>query len=228
MQQFEIIAEKRADQGKGASRRLRRAGKAPGILYGGGGEPQSIAVSNNQMMLHLAHEAFYSRILTLKLDGAAERVVLKDLQRHPFKPMVLHVDLMRVDERKKLTMRVPLHFLNGSTCAGVKTGGGVISHLMTDIEISCLPKDLPEFIAVDLGAMNVGDTLHISDLRLPDGVEPVGDAEQGVVSCHLPKVVVEEAPVEAEAGAAVATAPAGAPAATAAAAAPAAKAEAKK
>jgi len=224
MQQFEIIAEKRADQGKGASRRLRRAGKAPGILYGGGKTPQSIAVSNNEMMLHLAHEAFYSHILTLKLDGAAERVVLKDLQRHPFKPIVLHVDLMRVDESKKLTMRVPLHFLNESTCVGVKTGGGVISHLMTDIEISCLPKDLPEFIAVDLGAMDVGDTLHVSDLKLPDGVEPIGDAEQGVVSCHLPKVVVEEAPVEAEAAAA----PAGAPAAAAPAAAPAPKAEGKK
>ena len=224
MQQFEIIAEKRADQGKGASRRLRRAGKAPGILYGGGKTPQSIAVSNNEMMLHLAHEAFYSHILTLKLDGAAERVVLKDLQRHPFKPIVLHVDLMRVDEKKKLTMRVPLHFLNESTCVGVKTGGGVISHLMTDIEISCLPKDLPEFIAVDLGAMDVGDTLHVSDLKLPDGVEPIGDAEQGVVSCHLPKVVVEEAPVEAEAAAA----PAGAPAAAAPAAAPAPKAEGKK
>lgn len=224
MQQFEIIAEKRADQGKGASRRLRHAGKAPGILYGGGKTPQSIAVSNNEMMLHLAHEAFYSHILTLKLDGAAERVVLKDLQRHPFKPMVLHVDLMRVDENKKLTMRVPLHFLNESTCVGVKTGGGVISHLMTDIEISCLPKDLPEFIAVDLGAMGLGDTLHVSDLALPDGVEPIGDAEQGVVSCHLPKVVVEEAPAEAEA----AVAPAGAPAAAAPAAAPAPKAEGKK
>jgi large subunit ribosomal protein L25 len=224
MQQFEIIAEKRADQGKGASRRLRRAGKAPGILYGGGKTPQSIAVSNNEMMLHLAHEAFYSHILTLKLDGAAERVVLKDLQRHPFKPIVLHVDLMRVDENKKLTMRVPLHFLNESTCVGVKTSGGVISHLMTDIEISCLPRDLPEFIAVDLGAMDVGDTLHVSDLKLPDGVEPIGDAEQGVVSCHLPKVVVEEAPVEAEAAAA----PAGAPAAAAPAAAPAPKAEGKK
>jgi len=224
MQQFEIIAEKRADQGKGASRRLRRAGKAPGILYGGGKTPQSIAVSNNEMMLHLAHEAFYSHILTLKLEGAAEKVVLKDVQRHPFKPIVLHVDLMRVDEKKKLTMRVPLHFLNESSCVGVKTGGGVISHLMTDIEISCLPKDLPEFIAVDLGAMNVGDTLHVSDLKLPDGVESIGDAEQGVVSCHLPKVVVEEAPVEAEAAAA----PAGAPAAAAPAAAPAPKAEGKK
>ncbi len=224
MQQFEIIAEKRADQGKGASRRLRRAGKAPGILYGGGKMPESIAVSNNEMMLHLAHEAFYSHILTLKLDGAAERVVLKDLQRHPFKPIVLHVDLMRVDEKKKLTMRVPLHFLNESTCVGVKTGGGVISHLMTDIETSCLPKDLPEFIAVDLGAMDVGDTLHVSDLKFPDGVEPIGDAEQGVVSCHLPKVVVEEAPAEAEAAAA----PAAAPAAAAPAAAPAPKAEGKK
>jgi large subunit ribosomal protein L25 len=223
MQQFEITAEKRADQGKGASRRLRRAGKAPGILYGGGKSPQSIAVSNNEMLLHLAHEAFYSHILTLKLDGAAERVVLKDLQRHPFKPIVLHVDLLRVDEKKKLTMRVPLHFLNESTCVGVKTGGGVISHLMTDIEVSCLPKDLPEYIAVDLGAMDIGDTLHVADLKLPDGVESVGDSEQGVVSCHMPKVVVEEAPAEVEAAAAPAAAAAAAPTAT-----PAPKAEGKK
>jgi large subunit ribosomal protein L25 len=110
---------------------------------------------------------------------------------------------------------VPLHFLNESTCVGVKTGAGVISHLMTDIEVSCLPKDLPEYIAVDLGAMNIGDTLHVADLTLPDGVESVGDSEQGVVSCHLPKVVVEEAPAEAEAAApaaAAAAAPAAAPA----------------
>jgi large subunit ribosomal protein L25 len=214
MQQFEINAEKRADRGKGASRRLRHAGKAPGIVYGGGKVPQSIAVSNNEMLLHLDHEAFYSHILTLKLDGTSERVVLKDLQRHPYRPVIMHVDLLRVDENKKLTMRVPLHFLNEGIAPGVKVDAGVISHLMTDVEISCLPKHLPEFIAVDLGEMKLGDTVHIGDLKLPEGVEFEGDAEQGVVSCHIPRVVVEEeaaAPVAAEATAA-------APAATAAAA----------
>lgn len=218
MQQFEINAEKRGDQGKGASRRLRRAGKAPGIVYGGGKSPQSISVSNNEMLLHLEHEAFYSHILTLKVDGAAERVVLKDLQRHPFRPIITHVDLLRVDEKKKLTMRVPLHFLNEASCPGVKTDGGVVSHLMTDIEIDCLPKDLPEYIAVDLGEMKLGDTIHVGDLKLPDGVEALGDTEQGVVSCHQPRVVAEETPA----------AEAAAPAAATAAAAPAAKPEAKK
>jgi large subunit ribosomal protein L25 len=214
MQQFEINAEKRAVQGKGASRRLRHAGKAPGIVYGGGKAPQAITVSNNEMLLHLDNEAFYSHILTLKVDGAPERVVLKDLQRHPYRPVITHVDLLRVDENKKLTMRVPLHFLNESTAPGVKTDAGVISHLMTDIEISCLPKNLPEYIAVDLGAMNLGDTIHVGDLKLPEGVEAQGDTEQGVVSCHQPRVAVEEAAPAAEAVAAVA-APAAAPAAAA-------------
>jgi len=203
MQQFEINAEKRVGQGKGASRRLRRAGKAPGIVYGAGKEPQAIQVSNNDMLLHLEHEAFYSHILTLKLDGATEKVVLKDMQRHPFKPLIMHVDLLRVDEAKKLYMRVPLHFLSQDKCAGVKTEGGVISHLMTDLEIACLPKDLPEYIEVDVAEMHVGDTLHVSDLKMPAGVEIAGDPEQAVVSCHIPMVITEEveaAPAEAVAG----------------------------
>lgn len=229
MQQFEISAETRVDQGKGASRRLRHAGKAPGIVYGGGKTPQPIQVNNNDMLLHLAHEAFYSHILTLNVDGAPERVVLKDLQRHPHKPIIMHVDWLRVDENKKLYMRVPLHFLNENISAGVKTGGGVISHLMTELEIECLPKDLPEYIAVDVGDMDLGDTRHVSDLTLPEGVEASGDPDQAVVSCHLPKVVVEEAPAEDEAAAAIAAAAAAAPAAPAApAAAPAAKPEGKK
>jgi large subunit ribosomal protein L25 len=210
MQQFEINAEKRADQGKGASRRLRHAGKAPGIVYGGSKPPQAITVSNNEMLLHLDHEAFYSHILTLKVDGTPERVVLKDLQRHPYRPIITHVDLLRVDEKKKLTMRVPLHFLNEATAPGVKTDGGVISHLATDIEISCLPKNLPEYIAVDLGSMNLGDTIHVGDLKLPEGVEAEGDTEQGVVSCHQPRVAAEEAAPVVEAAAAPAAAPAAA------------------
>ncbi|MGQ0658535.1 MAG: 50S ribosomal protein L25/general stress protein Ctc [Chromatiales bacterium] len=226
MQQFEVNAEKRVAQGKGASRRLRRAGKAPGILYGAGKAPLPIQVSNNDMLLHLEHEAFYSHILTLKLDGAAERVVLKALQRHPFKPIIMHVDLLRVDEAKKLHMRVPLHFVNEGTCVGVKTGGGVLSHLSSELEITCLPKHLPEYIEVDVGSMNVGDTLHVSDLALPSGVEAAGDAGQGVISCHIPKVVTEETE-EVTAEVAVGEAAAAAPAAGAPGAAPAAASEAK-
>lgn len=227
MKQFEISAEKRSDQGKGASRRLRRTGKAPGILYGAGKAPQPIQVSNNEMLQHLEQEAFYSHILILKLDGAQEKVVLKDLQRHPYKPIILHMDLLRVDEAKKLYMRVPLHFINENICAGVKTAGGVISHLMTDLEVSCLPKDLPEYIAVDIAEMNLGDTLHVKELKLPGGVEVAGDPEQAVVSCHLPKVVTEEVPVEAEVVPAAAAAVVPAAPVPPAAAVPAAKAEAK-
>ncbi len=211
MQQFEISAERRVDRGKGASRRLRRAGKAPGILYGASKAVEPIQVGNNDLLLHLEHEAFYSHILTLKLDGTATRVVLKDLQRHPYKPLIMHIDLLRVDEAKKLHMRVPLHFLNEGICVGVKTGGGVLSHLLSELEISCLPRNLPEYIEVDVTAMDLGDTLHVSDLRLPDGVEAATDAGQAVVSCHMPKVITEEVEAvaaEAAVGEAAAATPA--------------------
>jgi large subunit ribosomal protein L25 len=212
MQQFEINAETRVEQGKGASRRLRRAGKVPAIVYGAGKDPKSIQVSNAEMLMHLKHEAFYSHILTLSLDGASERVVLKDLHRHPFKPYLMHLDLLRVAENEALTMHVPLHFINESVCVGVKAEGGVISHLMSDVEIQCLPKDLPEFIAVDIGEMHVGETLHLSDLSLPEGVEIVGDVEQGVVSCHQPRVVAaEETTTETAAAEPAAAAPAAEP-----------------
>ena len=202
MQQFEINAEPRVDQGKGASRRLRRAGRVPGVLYGAGKNAEILSVSNNEMLLHLEKEAFYSHVLTLKLGSGSERVVLKDLQRHPFKPILMHIDLLRVDENKELFMRVPLHFVNEGICVGVKTGGGVLSHLLTDLEISCLPRNLPEFIEVDVAEMDLGDTLHVADLKLPNGVQAVTEIEQGVISCHLPKVVVEATPEESAAEAA--------------------------
>jgi len=215
MQQFEITAEKRVDEGKGASRRLRRAGKVPGILYGAGKEPQSIQVGNTDMLLHLEHEAFYSHILTLKLDGATQRVVMRDLQRHPYKAYLLHIDLLRVDEKQKLTMRIPLHFLNQEICPGVKTEGAVLSHLMSEVQIRCLPKDLPEYIAVDVGGMHVNDTLHLSELKLPAGVEVAEDPEHAVVSCHIPRVI-EEPVAEVAPEAAAAEAAAGAEGAAAA------------
>jgi len=196
METFEIIAEPREDMGKGASRRLRRDGKVPGVVYGANKDAASIMVSQNEIMHHLEDEAFYSHILTLQVGKTKEKVVLKNLQRHPYKPVVLHLDLLRVDENETLTMRVPLHFINEDKCIGVKEGGGVVSHVITDLEIVCLPKDLPEYIEVDLAEVNVGEGIHLSDLKLPEGSEIAallhgGDAAQIVATVHIPKVVVE-------------------------------------
>jgi len=190
---FEIEAVSRSDQGKGASRRLRREGMVPGIIYGGGREPQMFATKHNVLLRHLDQEAFYSHILTIKVDGENQNVVLKDLQRHPAKPFVTHLDLLRVADSDRIKMNVPLHFLNEDTAPGVKAGGQV-SHTMTDVEIICAARDLPEFIAVDVGAMNVGDIIHLSDLVLPKGATlqafSSGDSAEhdaAVVSIHTPR-----------------------------------------
>ena len=171
MNPFEIEVEPRADLGKGASRRLRRAGKAPAILYGGEKQAQSLAVSQKDLLKRLENEAFYSHILTLNIGGKMEKAVLKDLQRHPFKPLLLHVDFQRISESKKIHLRVPIHFVNADSCVGVKMEGGVISHQMVEIEVACLPKDLPEFITVDLAETHLGQTIHLSSLKLPEGIE---------------------------------------------------------
>ncbi len=199
---FEIDAVSRDDQGKGASRRLRREGMVPGIIYGGGKDPQMFATKHNELIQHLDHEAFYSHILTVKLDGKAQKVVLKDLQRHPAKPFIMHMDLLRVAASDRIKMQVPLHFLNEETAPGVKAGGQV-SHTMTDVEVICAAKDLPEFIAVDIGAMNVGEIMHLSDLELPKGVALVafshGDEAEhdaAVVSIHAPKGAAAEEEAE--------------------------------
>ena len=199
---FEIKAVSRDVQGKGASRRLRREGLVPGIIYGGDTEPQMIATQHNELLLHLEHEAFYSHILTVNLDGKAQKVVLKDLQRHPAKPFVLHLDLLRVSDKDRIKMHVPLHFLNEDTCPGVKAGGK-ISHVMTDVEVICAAKDLPEFIEVDMAGMNVGDTIHLSELNMPEGVEVLalthGDGhDTGVVAIHAAKGGADEAEEAAE------------------------------
>ncbi len=192
MEKFDIAATSRNDRGKGASRRLRRAGKVPGIVYGAGAEPTAVQLDHNDMILHCAHEAFYSHILTINIDGKPERVVLKDMQRHVYKPFIMHMDFLRVNESEALNMRVPLHFVNEDRCVGVKIGGGIVSHLISDIEITCLPKDLPEYIEVDLEHMNIGDSLHLADLKLPDGVQITlllhgGDSNLAVVSLHTPR-----------------------------------------
>jgi len=166
---FEIVAESRSDMGKGASRRLRRLGMVPAIVYGGHQDPQMIALGHNALLRHLEHEAFYSHVLTLKVGEAESKVVLKDLQRHPAKPLVMHADFQRVSADEKLRMMVPLHFINEGSSKGVKAGGQA-SHTLTEVEITCLPKDLPEFIAVDMAEMELGDILHLSELPLPEGV----------------------------------------------------------
>ena len=203
MEQFEISAETRERKGKGASRRLRRTGHIPGILYGANKDPVNIQLEHNDVIRHTELEAFYSHVLTLKLPSGDERVVLKDMQRHPFRPQVLHMDFLRVDENEKLSMRIPFHFINEETCAGVKAGG-VLSHVMTEIDILCLPRDLPEFIEVDVEQLELGDSLHLSDITIPSGVEVAslahgGDDAQSVVSVHVPRVIAEPEDIAAEA-----------------------------
>ncbi len=196
---FVLNAEKRDDQGKGASRRLRRAGRVPGIIYGGDKTPEAITLDHNEMLRSLEHEAFYSHILTVKLGGKDEQALLKDLQRHPIKPVIMHVDLLRVMADREVRVHVPLHFLNEKTSPGVKTDGGVISHHLIEVEVECLPKHLPEYIEVDCGDMKVGDAYHLTDLKLPEGVVLVAlmhgdvhDHDQPVVSLHHARVTSEE------------------------------------
>ncbi len=165
-----VNAQMRSDEGKGASRRLRHQGLIPGIVYGGSKKPEMITLSHQEMLLHLEHEAFYSSILELNIDQKKQQVILKDLQRHPARPFVLHVDFQRVSATETLKTRVPIHFVGEDVCPGIKLGGGV-SHHMTDVEISCLPKDLPEFIQIDMSAMQIGDSVHLSEIELPKGVE---------------------------------------------------------
>ena len=200
---FEINAELRTDKGKGASRRLRRTDKVPAIIYGAKQDAQSITVGHNELMLHLEQEAFYSHILSVKVGGKAEKAVLRDVQRHPSKPRILHVDFLRVSETEKLRMNVPLHFMNADIAIGVKQDGGVVSHLSSDVEVSCLAKDLPEYIEVDLANLELGQSVHLSELKLPSGVELVelshGEAhDQAIVNIHKAKKIVEEEPVVAE------------------------------
>ncbi len=169
--QIEISASKRTLQGKGASRRLRGSGKVPGIIYGGDNPAQAIELDHNNLYHKLKLEAFHASILSLDLDGKKEQVLLRDLQMHPFKLQVQHIDFQRVDPNKKVHMKVPLHFINADIAPGVKVSGGIVSHILAELDVSCLPKDLPEFISVDLSNLTSISSLHLSDLSLPQGVE---------------------------------------------------------
>jgi large subunit ribosomal protein L25 len=172
--QIEINAAKRDTQGTGASRRLRRAGRVPGIVYGGGKDAQSVDFDHKELYFGLKNEAFHSSVLTLNLDGVSESVLLRDFQMHPYKPFVQHVDFQRVDATHKVHMKVPLHFINADSAPGVKQAGGVVSHIYTEVDVVCLPADLPEFIEVDLSELASGHSLHMSHLKLPKGVELTG------------------------------------------------------
>ncbi len=201
---FEIDAQLRDDIGKGASRRLRHANKVPAVVYGAGEAAVSLTLDHNQMFHSLANEAFYSRILTLKINGKGEKVILKAMQRNPAKPRIAHMDFLRVRADQKLHMHVPLHFIGADDAPGVKEGG-VFSHNISDIEVSCLPANLPEFIEVDLSQFALDQTMHLSEIKLPDGVELVAFAhgveghDLPVVSVHIPRIIEEE-PVEAAEG----------------------------
>jgi large subunit ribosomal protein L25 len=191
---IEVNAQKRDLQGTGASRRLRRVGKVPGIVYGGDQAPVNIELDHKELYQNLTREAFHASILTLKLDGQAEQVLLRAVNMHPFKARVQHVDFQRVSKDKKIHMKVPLHFVNAEISPGVKEQGGVANHVLNDLDISCLPDDLPEFIEVDLGNLMVGHSIHVRDLALPKGVEPVLHRNENpvVATVILPALVTEE------------------------------------
>ena len=171
--QFELNAQKRKDQGTGASRRLRRAGKVPAIVYGGNTAAEAIELDMNTILLNLRKEAFHASVLTLNVEGQKQQVLLRDSQLHPYKPIVLHIDFQRVDANKKLHQKVPLHFVNADIAPGVKLSGGLVSHTINEIDVSCLPADLPEFIEVDLKELKVGQSIHAKELKLPKGVSVV-------------------------------------------------------
>ncbi len=172
-EEFVLNAELREDKGKGASRRLRHQNKIPAILYGAGKDVLSITLQHDDMFHALENEAFYSHIITLNIGKKKEKAILKDLQRHPFRPRLVHADFLRVDAKEALTTHVPVHFINENHCYGVKNEGGQISHLVNDIEISCLPKHLPEFIEVDLTDLKLSETIHLSDVKMPKNVNIV-------------------------------------------------------
>ncbi len=203
MADFVLNAELRSDKGKGASRRLRRqADQVPAILYGAGKEPQPLSIRHQDLHKACESEAFFSNIITINVDGNAEDAILKDLQRHPARDRIMHADFLRILMDQEITVEVPLHFINEETCVGVRLGGGNISHNMTSVEITCLPGDLPEFIEVDVEDVDVGSSIHMSELVLPQGLvipslQLGPDHDHVVVSVNAPKRTEEVDEVDA-------------------------------
>jgi len=213
---FELTAEFRETQGKGASRRLRHEGKVPAILYGGHSDARALTVSHQKLALMLENERFYSTILSLKVGDQTQAAILKDVQRHPFKNAILHIDFQRVEENEKIRIAIPLHFKGAAVSPGVKSQGGIVSHMRNEVEVSCLPKDLPEFIEVDMSALSLNESIHLSQLKVPPGVQLLDLAREdsAVAAIHSPRAEEPEPTAAAAEGAA-------APAAEGAAAAPA-------
>ena len=197
--EFDLIAELREDRGKGASRRLRRQGKVPAIIYGAGRPPRALSFDQNKVLKQLENESFYSSVLSIKVNDKSQAAILKDLQRHPAKHLIMHMDFQRIVEDEEIKKNVPLHFVGEEIAPGVKQGGGKVAHLINDIEVACLPKDLPEYLEVDVAELELDAMLHLSDIKLPKGVE-IPQLAQGpehdhaIVSIH----VIKAAPVEEE------------------------------
>ena len=212
MATIEFTAFARTTEGRGASRRMRRGGKTPGIVYGGTATPQPIELDHNALIHALRNEVFHASILSMKVDGATTRVLLRDVQMHPFRNEVLHVDFQRIDEAKKIHMKVPLHFVNADVSPAVKTQGAIISHVKNELDIACLPKDLPEFIEVDLSGLDTTHSLHVSGVKLPAGVTAVTHrtGDPVIATAVVPKAAAETEEIvaaaeEPAAGAAVPT-----------------------
>lgn len=203
---MKVVAYERSVQGTGASRRLRITGKTPGVIYGGTETPQAIELDHNALFHALRKEAFHSSILDIEIAGKSQKALLRDYQMHPFKPLVLHIDFQRVDAKQKIHVKVPLHFVNAEIAPAVKLGGALVSHIATEMEVTCLPADLPEFIQVDLSKIEVGHSVHVKDIPLPKGVSLVSHLEQEnpvVANARIPSVKAE---VETAAPAAAAVA----------------------
>jgi large subunit ribosomal protein L25 len=201
---IELNAELRTDTGKGASRRLRHANKVPAILYGAGKDPENLTLEQKDVQYELQHEAFFTQVLELNVGGKKQDVLLRDLQHHPYKQDILHMDFQRVEAKKDMHVNVPLHFINEDTAPGVKTEGGAISHVITEVEVVCLPKNIPEFIEVDLGQLHMGEIVHLSDLKMPAGVEVFAlkqgeEHDSAVATIHARKVAEEPEAGEAAA-----------------------------
>lgn len=196
---MKVIAFARTEQGSGASRRLRTAGQTPGIIYGGPAAPVNIKLDHNALYHALKKESFHSSILDLEVDGKTEQVLLRDFQVHAYKQLVLHVDFQRVDQNQKIHVKVPLHFINAETSPAVKLSSAVISHVASELDVSCLPKDLPEFVEVDLGSLEAGNSLHLADIKLPAGVTAVHAQDNPTIVTAMVPAGAAAAEAEAEA-----------------------------
>lgn len=194
-EEFNLIAEMRDDQGKGASRRLRRQGMVPAVIYGAGRDPRNLMFDHNKVLRQLEDPSFYSSILNVKVGEKSRAAIVKDIQRHPSKKQIIHIDLQRIVEDEQIKMQIPIHYLGEEDAVGVKIGGGTVTKIMTELEISCLPKDLPEFLEVDISELELDQMLNVSDISLPEGVEIsdiMKEQDQAIVSIQEIKEIIEE------------------------------------